>query len=93
MRRTAAVVLGVLALAGCTATEDLTASAYTACQQNIDAQYDAVTWPSSADVTVDGDVYTVVATVEADGQQSEATCELTREDDSWLLSSYNVVAE
>lgn len=91
--RLAAVAVGILVLCGCSATEDLTASAYSACQQNIDAQYDAVTWPASADVSVEGDAYTVIATVEADGQQSEATCVLTREDDSWLLSSYNVVAQ
>lgn len=91
--RLAAVAVGILVLCGCSATEDLTASAYSACQQNIDAQYDAVAWPASADVSVEGDAYTVIATVEADGQQSEATCVLTREDDSWLLSSYNVVAQ
>ena len=87
------LAIAVLALSACSSPEDLRASAYTACQENIDAQYGAVSWPTSADITVEGDVYTVVAAVEADGQQSEATCELTREDDSWLLSSYTVVAK
>lgn len=89
----AAVALAVLALSGCSSTQDLTTAAYTACQESIDAQYDSVTWPKTADITADGDEYTVVATIEADGQQSEATCQLTREDDSWQLSSYNVVAK
>ncbi len=89
----ALVAVAVLALSACSSAEDLSASAYSACQENIDAQYDAVTWPATADISVQGDVYTVVATVEADGQKSEATCELTHEDDSWLLSSYNVVAQ
>ena len=91
--RLALVTVAVLALSACSATEDLTASAYAACQENIDEQYDDVTWPATAEITVEGDSYTVVATVEADGQQSEATCELTRQDDSWMLSSYNVVAQ
>ena len=90
--RLAAVAVAILMLCGCSTAEDLTASAYAACQENIDAQYDDVTWPATAEITVDGDSYTVVATVEADGQQSEATCELTRQDDSWMLSSYTVVA-
>ena len=91
--RLALVAVAVFALSACSATEDLTASAYSACQENVDAQYDSVTWPTTADITVVGDSYTVVATVEADGQQSEATCKLTRQDNSWMLSSYAVVAQ
>ena len=94
--RLALVALVVAALAGCTAAPDepdLSGAAADACKQNVTPQFDepdSVVWPKSSDVPVQGDVYTVLASVRSNQGDQSVTCELTVDGDDWFLLSYSI---